>query len=73
MSEPRQTKQITVRFDLTDWVLICREANEAGIKPVQYVRSAVLMRLNGSLIDTKSIDAYIQQQLKDDNIKRRGF
>lgn len=66
------TKQITIRFELSDWVRILEAADEAGIKPVQYVRSTVLRTLNGHLVDAKSIDAYIKQQEKDDLIRRRG-
>ena len=68
-----QTKQITVRFDLTDWIRILEAAEEAGIKPVQFVRSTVLRTLNGKLIDVKSIESYFRQQDKDDLVKRRGF
>jgi len=68
-----QSKQITVRFDLTDWIRILEAAEEAGIKPVQFVRSTVLRTLNGKLIDVKSIESYFRQQDKDDLVKRRGF
>jgi len=68
-----QTKQITVRFELTDWIRILEAAEEAGIKPVQFVRSTVLRTLNGKLIDVKSIESYFRQQDKDDLVKRRGF
>ena len=73
MVERTASKQITIRFELTDWVRILEEAEQAGIKPVQYIRSTVLRTLNGSLIDAKSIDAYITQQEKDHFHKRRGF
>lgn len=73
MVERTASKQITIRFELTDWVRILEEAEQAGIKPVQYIRSTVLRTLNGSLIDAKSIDAYITQQEKDRFHKRRGF
>jgi len=72
MSE-RNSKQITIRFDLTDWVRILEAADEAGIKPVQFVRSTVLRALNGHLVDAKSIDAYLKQQERDEFHKRRGF
>ena len=67
------SKQITVRFELTDWIRILEAADEAGIKPVQFVRSTVLRTLNGQLIDVKSIESYFRQQDKDDLVKRRGF
>jgi hypothetical protein len=73
MVERTASKQITIRFDLADWVRILEEAEQAGIKPVQYIRSTVLRTLNGSLIDAKSIDAYITQQEKDRFHRRRGF
>jgi len=73
MGERSQSKQITIRFDLSDWIRILEQAEEAGIKPVQFVRSTVLKTLNGHLIDAKSIDAYLRQQDKDDLVKRRGF
>ena len=66
------SKQITIRFELTDWIRILEAADEAGIKPVQFVRSTVLRTLNGHLVDAKSIDAYLKQQDKDDLIRRRG-
>jgi len=72
MSE-NTSKQITVRFELTDWIRILEAADEAGIKPVQFVRSTVLRTLNGQLIDVKSIESYFRQQDKDDLVKRRGF
>lgn len=67
------SKQITIRFELTDWIRVLEAADEAGIKPVQFIRSTVLRALNGHLVDAKSIDAYIKQQEKDDFHKRRGF
>ena len=73
MVERIASKQITIRFELADWVRILEEAEQAGIKPVQYIRRTVLRTLNGSLIDAKSIDAYITQQDKDRFLKRRGF
>jgi len=73
MVERIASKQITIRFELADWVRILEEAEQAGIKPVQYIRSTVLRTLNGSLIDAKSIDAYIPHQGKDRFLKRRGF
>lgn len=66
------SKQITIRFDLSDWVRILEAAEQAGIKPVQFVRSTVLRTLNGHLIDAKSIDAYLKQQEKEEFHKRRG-
>ena len=69
----RSSKQITIRFELSDWVRILEAAEQAGIKPVQFVRSTVLRTLNGHLIDAKSIDAYLKQQEKDEFHKRRGF
>ena len=56
------TKQITVRFNLSDWVQILGEAEDEGIKPVQYIRSTILKRLSGTLVDVKSIDAYLRQR-----------
>ena len=66
------SKQITIRFDLSDWVRILEAAEQAGIKPVQFVRSTVLRTLNGHLVDAKSIDAYLKQQEKEEFHKRRG-
>lgn len=73
MEERKRSKQISVRFDLVDWVAIEKAAEEEGIKPAQYVRSTVLQRLNGKLIDAKSIDMYIRSQNKENLIRRRGF
>jgi uncharacterized protein (TIGR02466 family) len=44
-----QSKQITVRFDLKDWIQVLQEAESEGIKPVQFIRSTILKRLNGTL------------------------
>mgnify|MGYP000887199708 FL=1 len=65
------SKQITIRFTLSDWVQILREAQDDGIKPVQYIRSTVLKRLSGTLVDVKSIDAYIRQREKDNLLNNR--
>ena len=65
------SKQITIRFTLSDWVQILREAQDDGIKPVQYIRSTVLKRLSGTLVDVKSIDAYIRQREKDNVVSVR--
>lgn len=65
------SKQITIRFTLSDWVQILREAQDDGIKPVQYIRSTVLKRLSGTLVDVKSIDAYIRQRERDNLLNNR--
>lgn len=65
------SKQITIRFNLSDWIQILREAEDEGIKPVQYIRSTILKRLSGSLVDVRSIDAYIRQREKDDLLNNR--
>ena len=59
------SKQITIRFNLSDWIQILREAEDEGIKPVQYIRSTILKRLNGTLVDVRGIDAYIKQRDRD--------
>ena len=46
MAERSPSKQITVRFDLKDWIQILQEAESEGIKPVQFIRSTILKRLN---------------------------
>ena len=65
------SKQITVRFDLTDWIQVLQEAEAEGIKPVQFIRSTVLKRLNGTLVDVRGIDAYIKQRDRDDILGNR--
>jgi len=65
------SKQITIRFTLSDWVQILKEAQDDGIKPVQYIRSTVLKRLSGTLVDVKSIDAYIRQRERDNLLNNR--
>jgi hypothetical protein len=67
----QSSKQITIRFTLSDWVQILKEAQDEGIKPVQYIRSTVLKRLSGTLVDVKSIDAYIRQREKDNLLNNR--
>lgn len=71
MSSDKHSKQITIRFDLKDWIQILQESDNEGIKPVQYIRSTILKRLSGSLVDVKSIDAYIRQREKDDMLNNR--
>lgn len=71
MSSDKHSKQITIRFDLKDWIQILQESDDEGIKPVQYIRSTILKRLSGSLVDVKSIDAYIRQREKDDMLNNR--
>jgi len=65
------TKQITIRFNLSDWIQILGEADDEGIKPVQYIRSTILKRLSGTLVDVKSIDAYLRQRERDNLINNR--
>ena len=65
------SKQITIRFTLSDWVQILREAEDDGIKPVQYIRSTILKRLSGTLVDVKSIDAYLRQRERDNLLSNR--
>jgi len=66
-----QSKQITVRFDLKDWIQVLQEAELEGIKPVQFIRSTILKRLNGTLVDVRGIDAYIKQRDRDDMLGNR--
>lgn len=72
MAEKIPSKQISIRFPLSDWNTIVQESELKGLKPVQYVRSIVRQYISGDLIDAKSIDAYIQQQKKSELINRRG-
>jgi len=65
------SKQITIRFTLSDWIQILREAEDEGIKPVQYIRSTILKRLSGTLVDVKSIDAYLRLRERDDLLNNR--
>lgn len=65
------SKQITVRFDLKDWIQVLQEAEAEGIKPVQFIRSTILKRLNGTLVDVRGIDAYIKQRDRDDMLGNR--
>ena len=59
-------------FECPDDEYVLEAAEQAGIKPVQFVRSTVLRTLNGHLVDAKSIDAYLKQQEKEEFHKRRG-
>ena len=65
------SKQITIRFTLSDWIQILSEADAEGIKPVQYIRSTILKRLSGTLVDVKSIDAYLRLRERDDLLNNR--
>jgi hypothetical protein len=65
------SKQITVRFELKHWIHILQEAESEGIKPVQFIRSTILKRLNGTLVDVRGIDAYIKQRDRDDMLGNR--
>ena len=71
MAERTPSKQITVRFDLKDWIHILQEAESEGIKPVQFIRSTILKRLNGTLVDVRGIDAYIKQRDREDMLGNR--
>ena len=73
MTDKVPTKQISIRFPLTDWNSIVQESELKGLKPVQYVRSIIRQYISGDLIDAKSIDAYLQQQKKTDLVNRRGY
>ena len=50
---------------------VLQEAEAEGIKPVQFIRSTVLKRLNGTLVDVRGIDAYIKQRDRDDILGNR--
>ena len=72
MAERVPSKQISIRFPLTDWNSVLQESSLKGLKPVQLIRSIVTQYISGELIDAKSIDAYIQQKKKTDLVNRRG-
>ena len=68
MSDQRD-KQITIRFSAEDWERIVVEATKYGLKPVQFIRSTTLQRLNGTLVDTGTIDEIL---MRDRTEFRRG-
>jgi hypothetical protein len=57
----KRSKQITIRFSMEEWEKIIVAAEKYGVKPVQFVRSCVLQRLNGTLVDSGTIDEILLQ------------
>jgi len=55
MSESNQ-RQVSIRFNEDDWDRIIIEAGKYGLKPAQYIRTCVIQRLNGLLVDSGTID-----------------
>ena len=49
-------KQVSIRFSEEEWNRILVEASKFGLKPAQYVRTCVIQRLNGKLVDSGTID-----------------
>ena len=46
---------------MQEWEKIVVAAEKYGVKPVQFVRSCVLQRLNGTLVDAGTIDEILLQ------------
>jgi hypothetical protein len=57
----KRSKQITIRFSMEEWEKIVVASEKYGVKPVQFVRSCVLQRLNGTLVDSGTIDEILLQ------------
>ncbi len=55
MSDSNQ-RQVSIRFNEDDWDRIIIEAGKYGLKPAQYIRTCVIQRLNGLLVDSGTID-----------------
>lgn len=49
-------RQVSIRFTSEDWDKIVIEAGKYGLKPAQYIRTCVIQRLNGKLVDSGTID-----------------
>ncbi len=54
-------KQVSIRFSEEEWNRILVEASKFGLKPAQYVRTCVIQRLNGILVDAGTIDEILVQ------------
>ena len=67
MSEDSQ-RQVSIRFSSEDWDKIVIEAGKYGLKPAQYIRTCVIQRLNGKLVDSGTIDEILIR----DNLGTRG-
>jgi len=67
MSEESQ-RQVSIRFSSEDWGRIVIEAGKYGLKPAQYIRTCVIQRLNGKLVDAGTIDEILLQ----DRLENRG-
>jgi len=67
MSEDNQ-RQVSIRFSSEDWDRIVIEASKYGLKPAQYIRTCVIQRLNGKLVDAGTIDEILLQ----DRLENRG-
>ena len=67
MSEESQ-RQVSIRFSSEDWDRIVIEAGKYGLKPAQYIRTCVIQRLNGKLVDAGTIDEILLQ----DRLENRG-
>ena len=67
MSEDSQ-RQVSIRFTSEDWDKIVIEAGKYGLKPAQYIRTCVIQRLNGKLVDSGTIDEILIR----DNLGTRG-
>jgi hypothetical protein len=47
---------------MEEWEKIVVASEKYGVKPVQFVRSCVLQRLNGTLVDSGTIDEILLQK-----------
>jgi hypothetical protein len=63
-------RQVSVRFSNADWDRIVIEAGKYGLKPVQYIRTCVIQRLNGKLVDAGTIDEILLQDRLDTRGRR---
>ena len=54
-------KQVSIRFSQEEWDKIIIEASKFGLKPAQYIRTCVIQRLNGILVDSGTIDEILLQ------------
>ena len=66
------SKQISIRFSESDWERIVIAAAKYGLKPVQYIRTCVIQRLNGSLVDAGTVDEILLRE-RSERSQRRSF
>ena len=73
VSGKKPTKQVTLRFSEVEYQEIVREANRNKITVSAYIKSCVLMRVAGDLIEKQlSEDEYVRRNITMKTLDERG-